>query len=182
MKNFRNLVAGITTVASLGMAAAALAQTPPTPPVPGTGFGPPGVGHPAMDHPGMGPMGAMPGAKGPGGSFDPTAMLEARMAYVKSALKITAAQEPAWNKYSAAVKAQAAKMKAARTTAVQAAPTSAPDKMLYHMDQMGTHLIDMKSFVSNEVKPFYDQLTAEQKTIADKVLGRPHPRMGRPAQ
>ncbi|MCX7173226.1 MAG: Spy/CpxP family protein refolding chaperone [Proteobacteria bacterium] len=159
MTSTRKIIVGIATVLSLGMAAAVHAQTP------GSG-------------PGMGPMG-VPGARGPGGNFDPAAMLDARMTYLKSALKITAAQEPAWNDYTAAVKAQLDAMKAARTAAAQSATLPAPQRMLQHLDLMQQHLVSMRSFVTQDVQKLYSALTPEQQAVADKLLGKPHRGFGR---
>ncbi|MFA6314136.1 MAG: Spy/CpxP family protein refolding chaperone [Sterolibacterium sp.] len=172
MTSTRNIVGTIAAVASLGFAAAVYAVDCPAP---GSG---PGCG--------MGPMGGMhgqhgmPGARGPGGNFDPAAMLDARMTRLKSALKITAAQEPAWNEYSAAVKAQAEAMKAARAAAAaQSATLPAPQRMLQHLDMMQQHLVSMRSFVTQDVQKLYSALTPEQQAIADKVLGKPRRGFGR---
>lgn len=172
MKSTRNIVVGIAAVASLGIAAAAYAIDGPGP---GCGSGP-----------GMGPMGglhgphAMHGARGPGGNFDPAALIDARMAYVKSALKITTGQEAVWNAYSDKVKQQAEAMKAARATAAQAAALPAPERLTQQLALMQQHLDSMKSLVSTEMKNLYDVLTPEQKAVADKVLGKPRRGFGRP--
>lgn len=175
MTSTRNIVGTIAAVASLGIAAAVYAVDGPAP-----GFGP---------GPGMGPMGGMhgphgmhgmPGARGPGGNFDPAALIDARMAYVKSALKITTGQEAVWNAYSDKVKQQAQAMKAARATAAQAAALPAPERLTQQLAQMQQHLDSMKSLVSTEMKNLYDILTLEQKAVADKVLGKPRRGFGRP--
>lgn len=171
MTSTRNIVGTIAAVASLGFAAAAYAVDGPAPGyAPGPGMGPMGGMH--------GPHG-MPGARGPGGNFDPAAMLDARMTYLKSALKITAAQEPAWNDYSAAVKAQVEAMKTARAAAAQSAALPAPQRMLQHLDLMQQHLVTMRTFVTQDVQKLYSALTPEQQAIADKVLGKPHRGFGR---
>lgn len=172
MKSTRNIVVGIAAVASLGIAAAVYAVDGPAP-----GFGP---------GPGMGPMGGlhgphgMHGARGQAGNFDPAALIDARMAYVKSALKITTGQEAVWNAYSDKVKQQAQAMKAARATAAQAAALPAPERLTQQLAQMQQHLDSMKSLVSTEMKNLYDILTPEQKAVADKVLGKPRRGFGRP--
>jgi len=190
MKSTRKLVVGIAAVASLGLAAAAFSQ-----PAPGSGYGPgagmgpmgmnagqamPGaMGPGAMRH---GPMGA--GAMGPGGNFDPAAMLETRMTYVKSALKITAGQESYWNAYSEAVKAQVAAMKAAHTAATQTQtpPAPAPERVAKHLTLMQAHLTDMQTNVLPAMRSLYGSLTDEQKVIADNVLGKPQRGFRKPAQ
>lgn len=172
MTSTRNIVGTIAAVASLGLAAAVYAVDGPAP-----GFGP---------GPGMGPMGGMhgqhgmPGARGPGGNFDPAAMVDARMAFLKTTLKITTGQEAVWNAYSDKVKQLAQAMKAAHANAAQTAALPAPDRATQQLALMQQHLDSMKSLVSTEMKNLYDILTPEQKVIADKHLGKPRMGFGRP--
>jgi len=166
LNNTRKMIAGIVAIASLGVASAAYSQAP----APGTGMGPMG---------GMYPPQGMPGAAGPGAHFDPAAMLDGRMAYVKSALKITSAQEGYWDAYSAKVKEQAQAMKAARTTAAQNAPLAAPDRIAKQLAAMQQTLDNMNSNVLPAMRNLYGSLTAEQKAVADKILGKPGRGFGR---
>ena len=170
MKSTRKIVVGIAAVASLGLAAAVYAQSGP-----GYGYGP-GYGPGA----GMGPMGmhapqGMPGARGPGGNFDPAAMIDARMAYLKTALKITGDQEGAWSAFAATVKQQAEAMKAARVAAVQNVNAAVPDRMAQHITMTQLRLDNLKA-LQPQVTTLYAALSADQKAIADKILGKP--RMG----
>ena len=173
MKSIKKIVVGIAVVASLGMAATIYAQTPGQ----GPGFGP-GAG------PGMGPMGmhgahGLPGARGPGGNFDLAAMIDARMAYVKTALKITSAQEGAWSTFAATVKQQADAMKAARAVAVQNASATVPDRMAQHIAMTQLRLDNLKA-LQPQVIALYASLSADQKVIADKIIGKPRMGFGRP--
>lgn len=171
MNSTRKIIAGIAAIASVGMATALYAQTPGQ----GPGYGP-GAG--------MGPMGmhaphGMPGARGPGGNFDPAAMIDARMAYLKSALKITSAQEALWNSYSDKIKQQAQAMKAARTAAIQTTTLPAPDRVAQHLTLAQQQLDNLKNVILPEMRNLYDVLSADQKVIADKLLGKPRMGFGR---
>lgn len=171
MNSTREIVVGIAAIAALGMATALYAQTPGQ----GPGYGP-GAG--------MGPMGmhaphGMPGARGPGGHFDPAAMIDARMAYLKSALKITGDQETLWSSYSEKFKQQAQAMKAARTAVTQNTALPAPERMSQHLTLAQQQLDNMKNVILPEMRNLYDALSADQKVIADKLLGKPHMGFGR---
>lgn len=113
MKKKVLLIGGITAATLLAGGWALAQATDPG------GFGPPfmrGMGHGGMG-PGMMPrMHAMGSGMGPGmmsgppGAFADPAQLET----LKKELSITAAQEPAWTKYTKAVQDAATAMKAAR--------------------------------------------------------------------
>ncbi len=108
--------------------------------------------------------------------FGPAQRVEARLAYVRTALKITDAQQPQWNAFADEVRQEAAqraqKVKAWREEAAQR-PTAIErldraQKM--HADAIAT--INARLAVE---KPLYDALNPEQKKIADVVL-EPRPR------
>lgn len=167
MNKTRRILIGIATVASLGMAAAAIAQTPP-----GPGYGPP---------PGFQPghrMGAGAGMPGPGmgmPNFDIAAMAEARLTRSKAALKITPDQEAAWGAFAAIVKQQAESMKAVRAAAIAEAKTAVPERMAQHILIAQQHVDNMKA-LQPKLADLYNVLTAEQKAVADKLIGRMHRR------
>ena len=171
MNSIRNTVISLAALASLGIATSAFAQgTPGTPPA--------GLGHGIGPMGGHGPMGA-PGARGPGGNFDPSVMIDARMAHLKSTLKITTAQEANWDAFVTQVKAQAQAMKAARPAA-PTTPVAAPERMTQHIAAMQANLDGLSRNVLPAMKNVYDILTPEQKAIADKQLGKPFMGRGRP--
>ncbi|OGB07987.1 MAG: hypothetical protein A3E25_01720 [Burkholderiales bacterium RIFCSPHIGHO2_12_FULL_69_20] len=132
----------------------------------GQGMGPGMMGHgPAMG-PGMG-MGRMAGG-------DP-AQHATRMAEFKTALKITAEQEPAWTKFEATMRQQAEARQALRTTmqaqmkdgkmpADMSAQREAMQKLRAERDAARTELFAM--------------LTPEQKALADRQGQGRHGRHG----
>ena len=166
MKSTRKIIVGLVAVASLGIGAAVYAVD---------SFGP-GYGA------GMGPMGGMraaqgmPGAKG--GNFDPAAMIDGRLAYLKSALKITTAQESYWQVFSTAFKQQGDAMQAMHTAAFQNAAATAPDRMAQHVTLMQQQLANMET-MSNALKDLYAVLSTDQKTVADQLFGNMHGGFGR---
>jgi Spy/CpxP family protein refolding chaperone len=116
MKTLTRIIS--TTFAAVSLAAASLAFAHPGQ---GMGMGPGmgmGMGNCMAADQGMGPggghrmgMGMGPGMRGP----QTAASLDTRLGEWKSELKITAAQEPAWNKYQALVQQQAQSAQAARS-------------------------------------------------------------------
>lgn len=170
MKRTYQILSGIAIVASLGIASAVYAH--------GGGFGP-GAGSCMGNGPGMGlaygPMGGMAGPQGmPGrmadrGNFDPAAMMEGRLVYLKSALNITDQQDAAWQAYGAKVKQQGEVMLASRT-AMHNAAGSVTEQMALRTAMMKQHLDNMET-MNAALKDLYAVLTPEQKAIADRHFG-----------
>ena len=151
MKSTRTLIASAVAGVALAFAAGVFAQ-----PYGGMGggFGP-GMG--------MGPgHGRMAGA-------DHSAMVEYRLSSMKTLLKITAAQESAWQAFADQVKQQAASMDAIRTQMQQNSGT-APDRMAQHAAVMQQRAAAMTSQLT-AFNALYAVLTPEQKTIADQNFG-----------
>ena len=166
MKRTHKIVAGIAATVALGIAAAAYAY-------PGGGYGP-GFGPCTGDGPGMGygPRGGMYGPQGRAGMaghFDPAAMIAARLAYLKTELKITPAQDAAWQAYSAKAREQSAGMLAMRGAMLNATG-SAPERLAERAALMKQRLAGMEDMAA-AVKDLYAVLTPEQKAIADQEFG-----------
>lgn len=172
MKRTYKTIAGVAAALSLALAASVYAH-------PGGGWGPgygmgPGMG-PGY---GMGPGHGMgPGyGMGPGmGPVDMTAAASARTAQLKAELKITSAQEAAWNKYEAAMTQQATAMQALRTqmfAAMQNAQpgTSAPDWAAQREAMFKQHAAGLQANTA-ALKELYAVLTPEQRAIADRGFG-----------
>lgn len=172
-----------TTFAAMSLAAASLAFAHP-----GQGMGPgmgmgmgmgncmgaeQGMGHGMGMGPGSGHrmgMGMGAGMRGP----QTAASLDTRLAEWKSELKITAAQEPAWNKYQALVLQQAETAQATRS-AMQAQmqdPKAAGtvDHTAQHqaMDKVRQEHQAARAAARNELLAV---LTPEQKALAEQRLG-----------
>jgi len=155
-----------SAIAAAAMAVAAVACAQP--------FG--GMG------PGMGPgmgmgfgvgMGMGPG-QGWRGAADHDAMVDGRLAYMKSALKITATQEQAWNAFVTASKAQAASMDAWRDK-MWATGVTLPERMALRAEAMRQHAAGL-SATSKAFAALYEVLTPEQKALTDQRFGMAGPR------
>ncbi len=124
--------------------------------------------------PGMGRMGMMQGGHhGPMWGGEPGAMAEQHLTRLKTDLKITAAQEPAWSAFAAKAAEQAKAMHAQHPRQAPAADakTSAPERMALHVDQMKQHLAGMEAMTA-AMKDLYAALTPEQRALADQQFGR----------
>jgi len=188
MKRTYKIVSGIALIASLGIATAVYAHGgfgPGAGPCGGDGTGMSQGFGPGMGSHGYGPMGGMGGPQGmpghmaAGANFDPAAMMEGRLAFLKSTLKITAKQDAAWQAYSAKAKQQGETMLAARAAmTAQNATGSAPERMAQRTAMMKQHLDNMET-MNAALKDLYAVLTPEQKAIADQHFGNMRMAFGR---
>lgn len=179
MKRSHQVIAALASVAALTLGASALSQ-----PADGPGRGPgQGMGYgPGMDA-GSGPMARWHGREGmdgsgPRGGLNPAAMVEAHLAYLKTDLKITAAQESAWNAFAAKSRQQAQGMHAMRdkmreTMHEGAATGTAPERLATAAEAMRQRAAGMEA-MSAALKDLYAALTPEQVTLAEKDFARHH--------
>jgi hypothetical protein len=131
--------------------------------------GPPAGG--GMMEPGMMGMG------GPrGGAMGPDALrhferVDAHLAYVRTALRVTDAQAPQWNAFAEAARAAAERLRQAYAQAMQpgAQPATAPAQMERHMALLSARLEAMRA-VATAAGPLYAALTEEQKRTADALM------------
>ena len=112
----------------------------------------------------------------------PGAMIEAHLAFLKTALKVTDAQVSAWNAVADVLREQAKRHDAeitARRKAREAA-TEPPDlpTILQDRQHMAVEESDDLSKLLAALKPFYGLLNAEQKETADHLFPSGHPGMG----
>ena len=150
-------------VLTLGSAAVATASAVYAFPGPGPG---PGMG------PGFGPMRGGPGAFGPGarfGGFDMTAFADKRIGELKTELKITAAQEPAWQAFASKATQQAQAMQVNRSKTPEASGPM-PDRMAQRSDFVKQRVAGMES-MNAAMQDLYAVLTPEQKSLADQRFG-----------
>src|SRR6185369_7482544 len=94
---------------------------------------------------------------------------EAHLSNLKTQLKITSAQEDAWQTFAAQAKQQAASMQAMRAQ-VQAGTGTAPEQMGQHATAMQQRAAGMAT-MTNAFGALYAVLTPAQKTIADQNVG-----------
>jgi Spy/CpxP family protein refolding chaperone len=111
------------------------------------------------------------GGFGPGAGAGPVANQEARLSFLKDALKITADQEAAWNAYAAQVKAHAATMETFRAQAPVTGQTA--DERIAQRAEHAQLRAQQVNAVSAAVKDLYAVLTPEQKAVADRHFGGP---------
>ena len=140
---------------------------------PGQGYGP-GYGPGAGMGRGMGPgpmgHGPMGRGMGPQGFGNPSAMADARSAYLKSELNITPAQESAWKAFADQAKQQAEAMHAWRTTVQGSAQATAPERLELRNQIMKKRQEQMEKGTA-AFKELYAVLSPEQKALADQGFG-----------
>jgi hypothetical protein len=121
-------------------------------------------------------QGAAPGTSY-GHSHDPVAAADKRLARLKADLKITSAQEPAWNAYAGQVRQHAGEMQALhnqmrqqRESASGNARPSAPERV-ERQAQFARQQAEYLERLAGLTKDLYATLAPEQKTLADQRLG-----------
>lgn len=174
MKRVHKLFISIAALTSLGLGGAYAQPAGPTGPFGGPEFCPHG--------PGMGMMGGRGGqaaqAKGKS-KMDFAANAAARLEQLKTELKLTPAQEKAWQAFADQSKQQMGQMQTMRDQ-FQPPAANAPqppmpermDKAIEFMKQRLTHMEAMNA----SMKELYATLTPEQKTVVEKHFAQ------RPAQ
>jgi hypothetical protein len=172
------LALGATTALTApGVFAQAPAATQ-APAAPGANLGPaPWDQHQGAQQPGQ-HRDRMQGQNGPRRHFDFTARAEARIAYVKAKLKITAAQQATFDKYAQVIRDNAATtqknlegmrgQRGQNMTAVDRVEQRA--KMAQMQDQ------EQQQYLA-AFRPLYASLSADQKKVADD-LATPHRHFG----
>ncbi len=161
MRNLRELA----LVTGLLLAAApALAQTDET----DKGGGMMGQGGAMTDKGGgmMGHMGRMMMDEN-----DVKAMVEGRLAYIKTALGISADQAEAWKAYEDASRANGESMQAAHAAMMKAmGDGTAMEHMQAHIAMMQARLDALKA-LQPATEALYKALTPDQQAKADRLLG-----------
>lgn len=116
----------------------------------------------------------------------PTERVEARLAYVKTALKITAAQQPQWDAYASFVRKFAQELEqrfeSRRAEEARRAPHERPSAIERLERAQSFHAAAVSRI--NELlaveKPLYAALSPQQQKVADVVLNRQARGMHRP--
>jgi hypothetical protein len=123
----------------------------------------------------MGDHGMMGGGHGGFICGKMTAHIEGRLAFLKTELKITPEQEPLWNAYADAVRANA-KTIGERCTAMMGMrgqdggkTTNLPER-LDAQEQFMMGRLDALRAVGKTLKPLYAALSDEQKQLADQFI------------
>lgn len=106
-----------------------------------------------------------------GGPATMGAMIDGRLAYLKTELGITAEQAAAWDGYAAAVKARVGTMQEMhRSMAAAMQSGTAPARMDARIKGMEAMVEAMKA-VKPAMEKLYTALTDEQKKAADQLIG-----------
>jgi periplasmic protein CpxP/Spy len=101
---------------------------------------------------------------------DMTAMAQQRLARLKTALKITAAQDSAWQAFANQMTQSMAAHQATRQA--QGAPTgTAPERMGQHIEMLKQRLADMTAGQA-AMQDLYSVLTTEQRAVVDQHFAR----------
>ena len=99
--------------------------------------------------------------------------IEGRLAYIKTELKITEAQESLWNTYAAAARDNANAMRAHCTTMMsKRSGSSLSDRLEQHEQLMATQLDALRA-MNKTLKPLYAALSESQKQTADQLFWGP---------
>jgi hypothetical protein len=148
---------GLASVLALA-AAGAIAQAPGNPPAQPRGQGP------MMDRTHRADTRAM----------KPADRAEARLAYLRTALKITPAQEPQWNAYANFVRKATAdaqqRFDQLRTERANAQRPNAIERLQRQQSMAQEQSRRLGELIAVQ-KPLYDSLSPDQKKVADEVLG-----------
>lgn len=109
--------------------------------------------------------------------------IEARLAYIKTALKISDAQNAQWESFASVLRKQAKdrdqRMESFRAKRAQAAPGARPERPQFsaidRMEFMQKRMAERSQRLSEVItaaKPLYATLSPEQKQVADEMLSR----------
>ena len=111
----------------------------------------------------------------------PGQLIEARLAFIKTALKITDAQGAQWNAYADTLRKQA-KEKDTRIQAMrakhdaksnQAGNEDLIERLEHHQKRMTDKAANLAQYIA-VAKPFYASLSNEQKEVANQILAHHH--------
>ena len=98
-------------------------------------------------------------------------MADSRLANLNAELKITDAQADVWKAYADAIKARGDMMQGTRTSMMDAMDKgSAIERMDIRIESMEAMVESMK-VVKPATEKLYAALTAEQKLVADQLIG-----------
>jgi Spy/CpxP family protein refolding chaperone len=118
-----------------------------------------GMGHRMMGH-------------GMWAQLDPKAMVEGRLAYVKTALGITDDQASIWNSYADASRAKQQGMQSAREAMMKTMQSGTVIDRMQSRIAMTQAALDALKAMQPSTEALYKALTPEQQKKADAMMGR----------
>jgi hypothetical protein len=164
------------TAQAMPPAASPTMPRPGTSPMPG---GQPGMMDSGMMSGGMispGMMSSMMSMMGPMGQMMAPEHVEGRIAFLKAELKITDAQQPLWNAFADALRANArgmhrmmTELHGAMMPSPTAAPTALPQRIEIHEHMLAARLDSLRQ-IKAALQPLYAALDDTQKQAADRLL------------
>lgn len=104
----------------------------------------------------------------------PLKHVEGRLAFLKTELKITPAQEPQWTKFAEVVRNTAKNAQATKPPMMQGGmkALTAPER-LAHYEKALTARLETVRVLKAAVDPLYASFSDEQKKLADELLMSP---------
>lgn len=109
----------------------------------------------------------------------PSERVEARLSYIRTALKITDAQQSQWNAFAGVMRKQAKEADVRveeRREKMTANATGKRPNAIDRLERRQEHMARASTRIGERLavqKPLYAALTSEQQQIADKVFGGP---------
>jgi hypothetical protein len=104
----------------------------------------------------------------------PLKHVEGRLAFLKTELKITSAQEPQWARFAHVVRSTAKNAETAKPPMMQGGmkPSTAPDRLGQYEKTLAVRLETVR-VLKTAVDPLYASFSDEQKKLADELLMSP---------
>jgi hypothetical protein len=100
----------------------------------------------------------------------PLKHVEGRLAFLKTELKITPAQESQWARFADVVRSTARTAQAAKPPMMK--PSTAPDRLGHYEKTLAVRLETVRA-LKTAVDPLYASFSDEQKKLADELLMSP---------
>jgi Spy/CpxP family protein refolding chaperone len=106
------------------------------------------------------------------GQLDPKAMVEGRLAYVKTALGITDDQASVWNSYADAARAKQQGVQSARDAMMKTMQSGTVIDRMQSRIAITQAALDALKAMQPSTEALYKALTPEQQKKADAMMGR----------
>ena len=104
----------------------------------------------------------------------PLKHVEGRLAFLKTELKITPAQEPQWTKFAEVIRNAAKNAQATKPPMMQGGMKTSPaPERLAHYEKTLTARLETIRALKAAVDPLYASLSDDQKKLADELLMGP---------